>query len=506
MKNAMKYIAGRFLASPFSLSVWLLFPLLSPFATLRSQESAFIANQQKMAILPGYVRNVSVIGNDIYCYASDVMLKAHRAGEQLLGFSADTDFVKLGENIEYVVRHPDGDIYFTQRDKKGRSFLFRCRDFGSDKTKVKQIRLGGGWFNKGMTVEHPTFTSDGRIMIFTSIDTKRSHGGYDLWYSLFDGKRWSKPENLGDRVNTAADEISPAIYRDCLLFASNGRDEDNGHLSLYSTRLISDRVVGDTVGMMQIGRCRVQRLPGPLNADYADDFDLTIDSVNNCGYWVSKRLSTDTDSQFYSFSGALDGVLLWGIVTDEFDHPLSHVKVTATQGDEAVCSTFTDESGHYHVYLQCDQYYELSYQYDNFFVAFETVNTTKGEEEYLISEERLDVHLDHLPIGQRIYFEDLFGPDADVEISGHGKDLLEPLVRFLNDNPSMNVEMTLSNDLTNDRSFNDLLTGRRIQSLENYLYPLLPPTVKISISNGCAGKEGCFSASGLSRLTVLIDN
>ena len=472
-----------------------------------AQGSAFVANQQRMAILPGNVKNVSMVDNELYCYTSGVMLQAQRSGEQLLGFWADTAFVRLHEGVEYVVRQPkSGDIYFTARDAKGRSFLYCCSGFRSKDESVKPVRLGGGWFNKGMTVEHPTFTTDGKLMIFASADTKRSEGGYDLWYALHDGKRWGKPMNLGNRVNTRADEVTPTIYHDCLLFASNGHSEDHGRLNLYSTRLISDHVIGDTVGMLQIGRCRVQRLPSPLNADDADDFDLAFDTMNSCGYWVSHRIATETDSQIYSFSGTLDGVLLWGTVRDKYDHALEGVKVVARQGDTVACVTHTDADGQYRVYLKCDQYYDLSYQLDNYFTAFESVNTAKDEEEYLISEARQDVRLDRLPIGQRIFFEDIFGPNVDVELSERGIELLAPLVQFLNNNPTMQVEMTLVNDLTNNKNFNALLTDERILSLESHLYPLLPPTVKISVENGCLGRDGCSNASGTSRLTVVINN
>lgn len=474
--------------------------------TLRAQGSAFVANQQRMGILPRNVKNVSFVDGELYCYASGVMLKAQRSGEQLVGFWADTDYVRLDEGVDYVVKHPTtGDVYFTKKDKKGSSFLFRCTDFGGKGEKVKQVKLGGGLFNKGMTVEHPTFTTDGRIVIFSSRDTKHSEGGSDLWFAQFDGKKWGKPENLGRRINTEKDEVTPVIYRDCLLFSSNGHSEDNGKMSIYSTRLISDKASGDTVGMLRVGQSRVQRLPSPLNSDYSDDMDMAIDTVSGYGYWVSRRVASESDSQLFSFSGALDGVLLWGMVTDKYDHALQGVKITAKQGNEVVCNTYSDEDGYYHIYLQCNQYYDLAYQLDNFFVDFETVNTAKGEDEYLISEMRQDVSLDKLPLGQKIFFEDLFGPDVDVELSERGMETLAPLVRFLNDNPTMRVEMALINDLTNNRNFNMLLTDERIQTLKNYFYPLVPPTVKIDIDNGCIGRDGCSNASGTSRLTVLIN-
>ncbi len=472
---------------------------------LHAQGSAFVANQQQMAILPGNVRNVSLVDGEFYCYSAGVLLKAHRSGEQLLEFWPDTVFARLQENVEYVVRHPSGDIYLTARDKKGRSFLYQCINLGTKDEKMKQVRLDGGLFNKGMTVEHPTFSKDGRIIVFSSNEEKNSEGGYDLWYSLYDGEQWSKPENLGRRVNTGRDEMTPFIYQEYLLFSSNGRREDNGKMCVYSMRLISDHVTGDTVDMQHIGRSRVQRLPAPLNADNADDLDMAVDTISKCGYWVSLRKTFGNKSPLYSFSGTLDGMLVWGKVTDKSGRPLAGVNITARQGKSVVCNSVTDLDGRYSVYLVCDQRYGLTYQHDGFFSQIDSVNTVKSDEEYLIFESRRDVMLDRLPLGQRIYFEDLFGPDADVELSARGIERLAPLVQFLNDNPLLKVNMTLINALTDNGDFNLMLTDERIRTLEKYLYPLLPTTVEINIENGCIGRDGCSDASGVSRLTVLIN-
>ena len=472
---------------------------ITPDGTLRAQESAFNANHQKMAILPGEVSGVSIVDDNLYCYASSVLLVAQRSGEQLLGFWADTQYVRLAEGINYIVRHPStGDLYFTCPDKLGRSILYYYHQPEGKKGKVRKVRLGG------MTAEHPTFTADGKIMIFSSRDRRRNNGGYDLWYSLLENGKWSRPVNLGTRINTTYDEISPSIYRDCLLFSSNGHDDDHSYLNIYSTRLISDHAIGDTIGMLQIGRCRVQKLPEPLNSDDADDIDMAIDTLHGCGYWVSKRVESDSDSQLYSFSGNLDGVLLWGRVKDKYDNALQGVRVTAMQSGVPICNSITDADGFYRLYLQCDQYYELTYQLSGYFIAFEDINTTKEDGDYLISESTLDVNLDNLVLDQRLFYDDLFGPGVDLELSERGRDKLAPLVRFLSDNPHMRLSLTLSNDITTDRSFNKLLTAHRLQTIQSFLYAQLPSSVEISISNGCEGRDGCSNATGLSRLAVVI--
>ena len=488
-----------------TLCVSLIFTFhLSPFTSF-AQSSDFVLHRQQRTVLPNQVTSVSHLDDNLYCCASGVMLKVQRGGEQILSIRPDTALVKLDADINYIVRHPStGDLYFTTLDKKGRSYLFCCHEEGNGKRNISQVRIAGGFLDKGMTVEHPTFTADGELMVFSSSREDRNKGSLDLWYSRFDGKEWGDPVNLGRRINTTGDEINPFIYHDCLLYASNGNADDHGRYTLYATRLISYGM-GDTVGRRQIGRCLVQRLPAPFNVTGTDNYALSFDTLSDCGFLISNRDNL-SGRQLYSLFGSLEGMLLWGTVSDKFDHSLAGVTITVSQEGNNLFSTTSDESGHYGFYLHCGQHYKLSYRLDNYFVNEEFMTATQGEEGYLITEKQHNVKLYGLPIGERFYYDDLFGPDADVELSAHGREIITPLVQFIIENPGKQVSMSLVNDLTDDSTFNSLLTDRRIRSLEKYFHKALPPTIKISIENGCNGRERCSNASGVSILTVLIDN
>ena len=48
-------------------------------------------------------------------------------------------------------------------------------------------------------------------MVFTS-NRQGGFGGFDLWYSIFDGTEWSEPKNFGERINTEYDEYRPFCF------------------------------------------------------------------------------------------------------------------------------------------------------------------------------------------------------------------------------------------------------------------------------------------------------
>jgi outer membrane protein OmpA-like peptidoglycan-associated protein/tetratricopeptide (TPR) repeat protein len=68
-----------------------------------------------------------------------------------------------------------------------------------------------------------TISEDGKYMIFTACDRSDSYGGCDLYFSVFEDGDFSKPLNMGNRINTAAWESQPSLSPDgrVLYFASN---------------------------------------------------------------------------------------------------------------------------------------------------------------------------------------------------------------------------------------------------------------------------------------------
>lgn len=79
----------------------------------------------------------------------------------------------------------------------------------------------------------------GNMMVFTS-DRAGGFGGFDLWYSVFNGQEWSAPVNMGEDINTEYDEYRPMVVstkqegflNDLMVFSSD-RPGGKGGFDLY---------------------------------------------------------------------------------------------------------------------------------------------------------------------------------------------------------------------------------------------------------------------------------
>lgn len=134
-----------------------------------------------------------------------MLLDVRRKNGQVMAVEGDTVFRSLDEEMSYVVRHPStGNLYFTEQGFRNRSYLYVQIPKENNKYKIEKVKLGDVKYG----INHPVFSNDGTLMVFSS-DAEGGFGGFDLWYSVYNGTVWSQPINLGQQVNTPGDEVSP---------------------------------------------------------------------------------------------------------------------------------------------------------------------------------------------------------------------------------------------------------------------------------------------------------
>ncbi|MFY7788636.1 MAG: TolB family protein [Thermoflexibacteraceae bacterium] len=80
---------------------------------------------------------------------------------------------------------------------------------------------------------HPTLSEDGKTLYFVS-DRAGGYGGTDIYVTHRDENgNWSKPINLGDKINTADNELYPFVHSDKNLYFASNRKGGFGGYDIY---------------------------------------------------------------------------------------------------------------------------------------------------------------------------------------------------------------------------------------------------------------------------------
>ncbi len=137
------------------------------------------------------------------------------------------------------------------------------------------------------SVGHPSITEDGATLYFAS-DMPGGFGGTDIYRCKFVNGQWTKPENLGEKINTEGNEMFPFYHEqsDMFYFSSNG----HGGL-----------------GGLDILRCKIGNREEPKNLGYpmnsrADDFGFILSNNGQSGYLSSNRKGGKGDDDIYHFN------------------------------------------------------------------------------------------------------------------------------------------------------------------------------------------------------------
>jgi hypothetical protein len=85
------------------------------------------------------------------------------------------------------------------------------------------------------TYSHPALSADGKMLIFAS-NMKGSTGGMDLYVTRNDSNKWSAPKNLGETINTKANEFFPFLDPDNNLYFSSDRPSGYGGYDIFTSK------------------------------------------------------------------------------------------------------------------------------------------------------------------------------------------------------------------------------------------------------------------------------
>ena len=112
--------------------------------------------------------------------------------------------------------------YIDGKFRKSKEGVNKLRVLSAENNGKKWKEVTNLAFNSDeYSVTHPSISPDGKTLYFAS-DMPGGFGGMDIWFVTQDEKgNWSKPSNLGSRVNTAKNESFPSMDQSGVLFFSS---------------------------------------------------------------------------------------------------------------------------------------------------------------------------------------------------------------------------------------------------------------------------------------------
>lgn len=168
---------------------------------------------------------------------------------------------------------------------------------------VAKINPNGEWADEtpfpyngsGFSTGWPNISPDGNALYFAS-DRPDGFGGFDIYVSYRMGNTWSTPENLGPKVNSPGNEISPFFDGNYLFFSSDWHQGLGGY-DIFRAEQANGRWE------------RIFHLGNLVNSS-RDDYGFVYDSFRNLGYMVSNRPGGRGNEDVYKVFKSADNIVL----------------------------------------------------------------------------------------------------------------------------------------------------------------------------------------------------
>lgn len=384
--------------------------------------------------------------------------------------------LKPGVNTVYSVT-PDGNMLLvlgSQTDNGftggGLSFIQRVKEGWGAPQKVEikgydEMQRGDSGMDFDPTASQKQhiatgfLANDGKTLLLSFYQGEEF--GNDLFVSFLSNGVWSRPKDLGDKINTESSEITPFLASDGVtLYFSSDR---GGNADIYVTKRL-DRT-------WRIWSTPVKLAP-PVNSDAWEAY-YSIDAKGEYAYMVSYKDTVgkgDIVRVKLTKENRPDPVVL--VTGTAFDGK-SKAPIAATiqyeilpGGESAGIARTAPTDGKYKIVLPYGKLYSFRAEAPGYIPVSQNLDLVKVSE---YKEVVQDLSLIPIEIGQTIRLNSIFFDYNKKGLREESYPELQRVVDILKDNEKMEIEVSGHTDDKGDAKYNMTLSEDRANAVKQFL-------------------------------------
>ncbi|MBR1399988.1 MAG: OmpA family protein [Prevotella sp.] len=395
-----------------------------------------------------------------------------------------------GDELSGITGAKPGDIFFSQKDDKGKwgkpqtidsglnteydegaccfspdqrvMYLTQCAtdpSYPRYATIMTSNRSDAAWGKPSLleitrdtlsSYAHPAVSPDGEWLYFVS-DMPGGKGGLDIWRVRLTAAGMGGVENLGEPINTEGNEMFPTFRPNGDLYFSS-----NGHAGMGGLDIFIAKVGND-------GRYKLEHPGYPLNSQ-GDDFGCTFEGSFNRGFFSSNRGDGRGWDHIYSFENPeiMQTLKGWVYEMDGYELPAAQVYMVGDDGTNLKLSVKGD--GSFEQVIEPGVNYILLASCRGFLNHKEElrVEPVTESEEYTLQFPLASIRVP-------VLIDNIFYDFDKATLRPESAASLDELVKLLEENQNVTIELSAHADYRGSADYNKRLSQKRAESVVNYL-------------------------------------
>lgn len=323
------------------------------------------------------------------------------------------------------------------------------------------------------SVGHPSVGKEGTILYFAS-DMPGGYGKSDIYFSVFSNGQWSKPFNLGPKINTEGNEFFPFVSNDGIIYFASDGHGGLGGLDIYFS--VPERGVFNSI----------ENMGYPVNSS-RDDFGLALDSTGVKGYFASNRPGGKGNDDLFFLKIKRVPVIIRGVVKDRDTRDvLSDARVeVVNESGTTIQTSITRIDGQFEFEVNKGQQYILKVNKEFYFENEKAVATgslrpndevfseifmeQKFEEDTTSGPAPINMEQENGDALQIIALEYLNYDLDKSDITSESSAILDKLIALLKEFPDLEIRIESHTDSRGSDDYNLLLSKKRAKAAFDYI-------------------------------------